>query len=55
MLDTLQKINNFLYDMFGLKNFVLKFQIYINTKRAEQNKPDTTKFIIKDEGEIFSQ
>lgn len=54
-LDTLQKINNFLYNAFGLKNFVLDLQLYINAKRAEQDKPDKTKFTTNDNGQIFSQ
>lgn len=55
MLDTLQKINNFLYNTFGLKGFILNFQLYINAKRSEQDKPDKTKFITEDDGQIFSQ
>lgn len=55
LLDTLQKINNFLYNKFGLKNFVLNLQLYINKKRAEKDKPDKKQFTTYDNGQIFSQ
>lgn len=54
-LDTLQKINNFLYRMFGLKNPVLSLQLYINKKRAQQNKPDKKQFTTYDNEQLFSQ
>lgn len=44
-LDLLQKINNKLFELFGLKDFIIDFQVYINTQRHIKDKTDITEII----------
>lgn len=47
-LDNLQSINNFLYKMFGYRNFILNIQVYINVKRNEKDIPDSSEILLYD-------
>lgn len=44
-LDLLQKINNFLYKIFGANGLVVDLQVKINTKRAEKDISDPNDLI----------
>lgn len=55
-IELLQAINNILYKIFGAKDFVIDFQVKINTMRYEQNKPDKNEIIVEEEdGSVFVQ
>lgn len=47
-INFLQKINNFLYSVFGDKDFVINFQVFINTKRHENDETDISEIIASD-------
>ncbi len=53
-LDILQSFNDVLYKLFGLIDTVLEFQIYINTKRSENDEHDPKQEIYFD-GKFFVQ
>ena len=44
-LDTLQTINNFLYQILGDNKIVINLQVYINGKRFELNEVDIKEII----------
>ena len=50
-LNFLQKINNFLFSIFGLNDITLEFQVWINTKRCEKDVPDPSEIIYVDEND----
>lgn len=54
-VNTLQKINNFLYEKLGFNNLILKLQIYINTQRAKKDVPDETQIIAYDGEQPYTQ
>lgn len=55
-LDFLQKVNNFLYDIFGLNDFTLELQVFINSKRADGDVVDSSDVVYVDEnGKEFVQ
>ena len=47
-INFLQKINNLLYSVFGDKDFVINFQVFINTKRHENDETDISEIIASD-------
>ena len=48
-LNFLQKINNFLFSIFGLNDITLEFQVWINTKRCKNDVLDPSEVIYVDE------
>lgn len=44
-LDTLQKINDFLYQVLGDNKIVINLQVYINGKRFELDEVDVKEII----------
>lgn len=54
-LNFLQKINNLLYSVFGDKDFVINFQVFINTKRHEKDETDISEIITSDENMEYVQ
>ena len=48
-LNFLQKINNFLFSIFGLNDITLEFQVWINTKRCKNDVADPSEVIYVDE------
>lgn len=47
-INVLQKINNLLYSVFGDKDFVINFQVFINTKRHKNDETDISEIIASD-------
>ena len=54
-INFLQKINNLLYSVFGDKDFVINFQVFINTKRHENDETDISEIIASDENMEYVQ
>ena len=54
-INFLQKINNLLYSVFGDKDFVINFQVFINTKRHENDETDMSEIIASDENMEYVQ
>ncbi len=54
-INFLQKINNLLYSVFGDADFVINFQVFINTKRHENDETDISEIIASDENMEYVQ
>lgn len=54
-INFLQKINNLLYSVFGDKDFIINFQVFINTKRHENDETDISEIITSDENMEYVQ
>lgn len=48
-LDLLQQTNNIIYRLFGLTDYTLELQVYINMKRNETDTCDYTEIISSDD------